>query len=88
MASASRRWTHAVSVRKNQRAAVGSITPARVAEGALPTRFGRILGYYGTTGLSLEDRATTMNAGSVIMPEGRRLFAGSSGTGAPEDKDK
>ena len=32
--------------------------------------------------------ATTVNAGSVIMPDGRRLFAGSSGTGSPEDKDK
>jgi len=42
----------------------------------------------GQLGYLSKTSATTMNAGSVIMPDGRRLFAGSSGTRVPEDKDK
>ncbi len=34
-------------------------------------------------GFRAKDGSSTMNARSVLLPDGRRMFAGSSGTGAP-----
>jgi uncharacterized protein DUF6152 len=36
-------------------------------------------------GFLSKNSPTTANAGNVTMPDGRKLFAGSSGTGAPSD---
>jgi hypothetical protein len=39
-------------------------------------------------GYLAKDGSNRANGGNVTLPDGRKLFLGSSGTGAPYDKDK
>jgi hypothetical protein len=39
-------------------------------------------------GYRAKDGSMKANGGDVTLPDGRKLFVGSSGTGAPYDKDK
>jgi hypothetical protein len=39
-------------------------------------------------GWQAKNGSATANGGHVTLPDGRRLFAGSSGTGAPYEKEK
>jgi hypothetical protein len=39
-------------------------------------------------GWQAKNGSSTANGGHVTLPDGRRLFAGSSGTGAPYEKEK
>jgi hypothetical protein len=39
-------------------------------------------------GYRAKDGSLKVNAGTVTLPDGRHMFAGSSGTGAPNDPDR